>query len=161
MEELVDNLSHLLESGDFSDTTLILDGTHRFNVHKVIIAARSPFFAGLFRNPNKKNKNLFELNDNVSPELFRAFLSYLYRGQVKIASFGVAVNLFRLSHFYQVVPLMQQCRNFIDSHPLDLSEIQDLDTLRLLLSVHTVTLFSEFQNGRNLWSWRFLKTSCY
>ena len=70
---------------EFQDTTLIVgqeDSKEEIKVNKFMLMARSPVFARMFQiDMIEKSTNIVEIPD-VSPEVFKTVLSYIYTGQV-------------------------------------------------------------------------------
>ncbi|XP_039267485.1 speckle-type POZ protein-like [Styela clava] len=76
---LAEDLEGLLEGGDFTDCTFFVEGKE-FKAHKSIIAARSVVFRAMFQHEMEERKlNRVEISD-ISADVFREMLSFLYTG---------------------------------------------------------------------------------
>ena len=73
---------NLRESTDFSDVTLACEDGHQIEVHKVILAASSPFFQALLKR-NKHSHPLIYLRGMKSVDL-AAMVDFLYCGEANI-----------------------------------------------------------------------------
>ncbi|XP_065205293.1 speckle-type POZ protein B-like isoform X4 [Planococcus citri] len=78
------NLSHhyglLLENRDIADVVLSIKGKE-FSAHKVILAARSPVFAVMFKHDAKENKENRVNIDDMDEEVVSEMLRYIYTGK--------------------------------------------------------------------------------
>lgn len=77
---LSEDLSHLLESQNFSD--VVLCATEKeFKVHKAILAARSPVFAAMFEHEMEERKqNRVDITD-MDMEVLGEMLTFIYTGK--------------------------------------------------------------------------------
>ena len=73
---------NLRESTDFSDVTLACEDGHQIEVHKVILAASSPFFQALLKR-NKHSHPLIYLRGMKSVDL-AAMVDFLYCGEANV-----------------------------------------------------------------------------
>ena len=88
----VEHINHLSEdigalymSDDYSDVTLVVAG-HRFNAHKVILAARSQYFrALLFGGLKESTQQEIELKETTLPA-FKGLLKYIYTGHMSLVN---------------------------------------------------------------------------
>ena len=83
IDKLNQDWTALYDSGDHSDVVLLVGG-REFCAHKLVLIARSPVFAAMFSHDwNERNNGLVEINDDLpDPDVFDAFLRFLYTGQV-------------------------------------------------------------------------------
>ena len=72
----------LREDSDFTDVTLACGDGQQIEAHKVILAAQSPFFHGLFKR--NKHPNQLVYMRGVSYENLRAIADFLYYGEANI-----------------------------------------------------------------------------
>lgn len=77
-----DEFEQLLENKTFSDVVFKVDGK-QFHAHKNILAQRSPVFAAMFKHEMMEAMcSTVEIED-ISPEVFREMLRFIYAGKVK------------------------------------------------------------------------------
>jgi len=80
-ESLNTDLNSLLENGLYADFTLLVGGKE-FQLHKAILASRSPYFKTMLESDfEESRKNRLEIDD-VELELFEEFLRYVYTDTV-------------------------------------------------------------------------------
>ena len=70
------------EECDFADVTLACEDGHQFEVHKVVLAASSPFFENILRKTNHSHPLLYMRG--VGREDLATMLDFLYRGEANI-----------------------------------------------------------------------------
>ena len=81
IENLRGNYQALLENGKFNDVIFVVDGKE-FQLHKSILAARSPVFAVMLKNDfDEKKRGKVELPD-ISSDAFEELLRYIYSGVI-------------------------------------------------------------------------------
>ncbi|KAJ3643696.1 hypothetical protein Zmor_026392 [Zophobas morio] len=98
--KLVKDISSLFLSEKFSDVTLILDN-ERFFAHKVILAARSSYFADLLYDGKQEiEQSELTISLDTSPDAFRSVLQFLYTGSITISpsDFDPTLDLTSLAH---------------------------------------------------------------
>lgn len=79
---LPDDFGLIFESKRFCDFTLVADG-REIQVHKIILAARSPVFAAMFEHEMKERKqNRVNIVD-VNYEILHELLKFIYTGKVE------------------------------------------------------------------------------
>ncbi|KAK1977855.1 BTB/POZ protein [Colletotrichum cereale] len=76
----IPNSRWLLETGKFSDFTIICQGT-KFPAHKVVLYAQSGYFAALFDSNMKEAQEGVVTFDDIEPELMRHLIEFLYEGE--------------------------------------------------------------------------------
>lgn len=80
--KVLNDLEVYLENGSFSDVSLNVKNI-KFQVHKFILAARSPVFAAMFEHDMKeKNQNVVQITD-VDPDIMRELIRFAYSGEVE------------------------------------------------------------------------------
>ena len=83
-------MTNLLNGENFCDVTFVVgvdDGKKDFHGHKVILAAQSVVFAKMFEHDLEETKlNRVEITD-VKPEVFEAFMKFIYTGKLESAEF--------------------------------------------------------------------------
>lgn len=97
-EKLNEELGELLSSGAFSDVSFRV-GDKVLKAHKVVLAARSPFFRALLTGGLVETRqNVIDFEDAQSPEEFEALLRYLYSRTIDYANISdYIVPLFTLA----------------------------------------------------------------
>ncbi|XP_065205257.1 speckle-type POZ protein B-like [Planococcus citri] len=79
LKQLSDNLASVFENPSFADFTIIAKGK-TYQVHKDILAARSTYFAKMFKSGMKENQqNRVEITD-VSEDIMGEMLKFIYTG---------------------------------------------------------------------------------
>ena len=110
----------LLDSGDYSDVTLIL-GDQKIPAHKAVLSARSGYFAAAFKeNPgtsellvNFKEAVKEETSNKQTPpqftaDVFQDLLRYIYTGKVQSLD-RLAVELLQAAVHFQIPSLVAIC----------------------------------------------------
>jgi hypothetical protein len=73
-----EDIRNIIEDESFKDLTISI-GDEDLKAHKIVLAARSPFLAELFRNnPTLETLNLID----ISKETFKIFLDYIYHDKM-------------------------------------------------------------------------------
>ncbi|CAF1698135.1 unnamed protein product [Brassica napus] len=75
--ELGSHFGVLLDSMEGSDVTFDIAG-EKFQAHKLVLAARSPFFKSKFFNEPEANNREVPIN-NLEPKVFKALLQFMYK----------------------------------------------------------------------------------
>ncbi|XP_065222352.1 speckle-type POZ protein-like isoform X1 [Planococcus citri] len=81
--DLSEDFESLLEDPKCADVIFTTNGSN-YPAHKYILAARSPFFAAMFRRKDSKDGKLRKIRINVThmdEEVLRAMLRYIYTGK--------------------------------------------------------------------------------
>lgn len=104
-----ENVKNLYINQEHCDITLKLQDKE-FKAHKLILAARSPAFAAMFRHEmSEKQTGIINITD-CDPESFPDFLEYLYCGKLENISFRNAVHLYKTAEKYNVDELKMFCK---------------------------------------------------
>ncbi|XP_065199986.1 speckle-type POZ protein B-like [Planococcus citri] len=75
------DLERLFEDEEFSDFTILV-GDAKYHVHKIILAARSKFFASMFKRDKERNRNTHVLEvTNTEPDVLVETLRFIYTGR--------------------------------------------------------------------------------
>lgn len=80
--------------------------------HRVILAARSPVFAAMFKNEMAEKKTGFVNISDCDVEAFNIFLLFLYSGELNFANCNVC-HLYKISDKYDVLKLKLMCVDFM------------------------------------------------
>lgn len=101
-----------------------------FNVHKMVLAARSPVFAPMFKHDlAEKKDNVVNIPD-CTAEAFEVFLHYLYCGSNENMSTSNVYNVYYAADKYQVDDLKEVCVKFMKKN-LSLETFCDIIGLSL------------------------------
>mmetsp|Transcript_15945 Transcript_15945/g.18503 ORF Transcript_15945/g.18503 Transcript_15945/m.18503 type:complete len:93 (+) Transcript_15945:293-571(+) len=80
-DKFMSSLTHLFKMGDHSDLTIRINNKDEFNVHKCVLAARSPKLkAMLMSNMTEAINNVLVINRETCEfsDLFKQMLSWIY-----------------------------------------------------------------------------------
>ena len=130
-EEVLSHLSQLLQTHEGSDVDFIIKG-EKIPGHTAIIRGGSPVLASMFDLPmtEKANKRV-KIND-ISPNVFRQLLSYLYIGNApNLKDEEITEQLFTAADKYQITSLKKWC-----SHVLGKKKLNVDNAVRLLVLSH-------------------------
>ncbi|XP_011302108.1 speckle-type POZ protein [Fopius arisanus] len=136
--ELSRDYSVLLNQGNFSDMTIIVEG-ERLSAHKAILSARSPVFATLF--DNSKNETTQVKIDNTEVAVVRAMLEYIYTGDVEnLKEFLLIHELLATADKFKLFGLKSICGDILSKNlnaenvadVMVLSDVHGIDQLKKL-----------------------------
>lgn len=77
---LSEDLALLFENQDFSDVILSVKGKN-FQAHKIILAARSPVFAAMFKHKMKESEQNRVVIEDMNEDTMQEILRYIYTGK--------------------------------------------------------------------------------
>ncbi|KAI1707766.1 BTB/POZ domain-containing protein [Ditylenchus destructor] len=134
--ELSDQFEHLYESNDLSDVTLIVEGK-RFPVHKLVLAARSSYFRGMFYGGLRESVDNEVVLHEVSADNFEIILRYVYTGCVLLDGTNTSqlITLCRLAHMYDLESLQKNLVRKIEGIRVTLKNFNELFSCSVLLSL--------------------------
>ncbi|XP_055950860.1 uncharacterized protein LOC129984941 [Argiope bruennichi] len=115
--DLSNDFERLLDSGAtyFPDVNLNC-GTVSLPAHKSILSARSPVFAAMFTSQMKENReNKVSITD-ISPNVLKNMLIYIYTGKTGELSVQSAVDLLFAADKYELLDLKKVCCFHLKSH---------------------------------------------
>ncbi|GBN83844.1 Speckle-type POZ protein-like A [Araneus ventricosus] len=116
LQELSSDFELLLDPKEtyFSDVNLKC-GTDSFSAHKNILCARSPVFAAMFTTEMKETlENKVEISD-VSSQVLKTMLTYIYTGKTGELSVQSAGELLFAANKYQLQDLKRVCGDYLKS----------------------------------------------
>lgn len=125
----------LREERDFIDITLVSDDEMKFEAHKVVLSASSPFFRNILRGASKNVNTIIFLSGVRSSDL-QLVMDFVYNGEVKlhqenIPSFLEATSKLKISGLSEQVPESEEpIQNMFDKS--DNTNIQDFITCHKL-----------------------------
>lgn len=103
------DFKEILLSGKNSDFTIRVKHT-KFQVHKIILGARSPVFAAMMEHEMKEKLSGEVSIQDADPAIFQEFLFYIYSGREENISWNKNVtDLFKLADKYCVDDLRWLC----------------------------------------------------
>lgn len=98
----------------FSDLSFLVNG-ERIYSHRVILAARCPYFKRMFEGSFKeRDQSEFSIENEVSRESFLSMLEFLYTGEESIVRDDNVVELLALSDRFMIEDLKQLCEYFLE-----------------------------------------------
>ncbi|XP_064458386.1 speckle-type POZ protein B-like [Ornithodoros turicata] len=116
----------LWECRDFSDLTVVADGK-KFEVHKAILATRSPVFNAMFKSNMKEMREGEVHLEDMSAEVLQEMLSFIYTNMVSNIG-SMAADLLHAADKYDLKKLKSMCEEELCSN---LSVETVADTLRV------------------------------
>eukprot|EP00092_Neocalanus_flemingeri_P022961 GFUD01024893.1.p1 GENE.GFUD01024893.1~~GFUD01024893.1.p1 ORF type:complete len:633 (+),score=228.00 GFUD01024893.1:113-1900(+) len=128
--QLVENLRRIYDEEDcfLHDITLCSKDSGEVRAHKIILAAQSEYFKGMFRNEKKERIEM-----NISAETLRTVVKTLYTGKTVINIDNVQ-DLLEASNYLQIKDLNVKCVDFM-ARNLDASNCVGVLSLADQLSV--------------------------
>jgi len=128
--QLVDNLRKIYYEEDcfLSDITLCSKDNGEVKAHKIILAAQSEYFKGMFRNEKKDRIEM-----NITADTLKMVVKTLYTGKTDINIDNVQ-DLLEASNYLQIRELNEKCIDFM-ARNLDVSNCVGVLTLADQLSV--------------------------
>lgn len=117
----------LFTNGEYCDTTLQLEN-REFKAHKIILAARSPVFAAMFKHETSEKQTGIVNIPDCDSDSFQEFLEFLYCGKVENISFRSALHLYKIADKYDVQELKKLCAVYMKHH-LNVENVCDVVAL--------------------------------
>jgi len=102
-----------VNASQYSDLSFVVNGVH-IRAHKVILAARCPYFQRMFEGRFKERNQASFNVDDTSTESFLALLEFLYTGEESVVHHENVVELLSLSDRFMVEDLKQLCEYFLE-----------------------------------------------
>ena len=104
------NLLAMLESGEMSDVTLKCPGLAvGIDAHKLILAARSPVFRGMFGSGMAEAESTVVNLDTLSPAALRSLVHFIYAEELNDGALDDVEGLLAVADQYQMRRLMALC----------------------------------------------------
>lgn len=110
---LSENFKHFYTQEEIFDTTMYVKDK-KFMAHKVILTARSPVFAAMFKHDTVENQTGIVSISDCDPDSFHEFLKYLYCGELENVSFRSALHLYKTADKYYVQELKMFCVEYME-----------------------------------------------
>lgn len=116
VSSLSENLGELVDSTDYSDITLIVEGI-RYQSHKVILASRSDYFRALLFGGMRESlpgTTEVELKD-TSSAAFSVLLKYIYTGRINLIEIKEdnLLDILGMSHRYGFMELTTAISDYL------------------------------------------------
>ncbi|XP_065205269.1 protein roadkill-like [Planococcus citri] len=154
LQNYSENFASMLENHKFSDFTISVQGKD-YPVHKVILAARSDYFAKMFESGMKENElNRAEITD-VKEDVMNEILKFIYTGQCENVD-KLADGLLAAADKYDIDQLKKICLKTIsksisvDNAPnlLVLADLYHENELKSKVIDFILTKTAEIKNSR-------------
>ena len=114
--ELKSDMAALRKTPSTADVTIICN-EKRFWAHKIILSARSSFFATMFSHTDfKENKTGEVVIPDCDEDTMEMFLKYVYEGALGETTFEAADALISIATKYDVKPLVDACVDVFSAH---------------------------------------------
>jgi len=128
--QLVDNLRKIYDDEDcfLYDVVLCSKDQGEVRAHKIILAAQSEYFKGMFRNEKKE-----KIEMNLTAATLRTVVRTLYTGKTDISTENIQ-DLLEASNYLQIKDLSAKCVDFMTRN-LDLSNVVSVLRLADTLSI--------------------------
>jgi hypothetical protein len=110
--KISDFYSTLYKSKNFSDVILIVGGS-KIHAHKLILSARSKYFAQMFGPDFKELFEAAEIEVREDERVFRKMIEIFYTNDVSEVDFDEALELIVLASKYLVDELVKSCEEII------------------------------------------------
>lgn len=141
LERLSKDFKNLFSNTDTCDVTFQVED-QSYKAHKVVLIARSPVFAAMFRhNSLEKQTGIITIPD-CDADSFQKFLEFLYSGKLEDISFSTAMHLYKTSEKYDVEELKYFCVEYMEQY-LDEDNVCDVmfladmyDDTKLMAAAH-------------------------
>ncbi|XP_068095597.1 actin-binding protein IPP [Hyperolius riggenbachi] len=104
-------MNKLRQQGDFCDLHIRI-GSSVFAVHRLVLAASSPYFSALLSGGLKESSDDVVQIKEVEPESFHLILDYIYSGSVYISTENVQ-ELMTAADMLQLHDVVQLCCDFL------------------------------------------------
>ncbi|XP_065205264.1 speckle-type POZ protein-like [Planococcus citri] len=153
LQQLSENLASALGNHEFADFTLSLPGKD-YPVHKVILAARSNYFANMFKSSMMENeRNRVEITD-VKEDVMGEIMKFFYTGKCENVD-KLADGLLAAADKYGLVQLKKMCVESISKslsvenapNMLILADLYRVDDLKSQVIEFIVARSSEIMNS--------------
>ena len=102
----------LLETETNADVTFLV-ADEKIKAHKMILSARSTYFAGMFRSEMKENLSGEVRVPDAKPAAFRALLHFLYAGSLPKNIDDIVIDLYTLADKHGLEVLKRRCTSGI------------------------------------------------
>ena len=119
------DMLRLLETGEFSDVTFIINET-RIKGHKCILASRSSFFKNMFTVGMRESEESIISVQDISLPTFQKLLEFIYSDQLNdLENAEQAIDVLVAANKYGLDRLKRLCEKFL-VHMIDLENVVEL-----------------------------------
>jgi len=126
------DLLSLLDTGEFSDVTFIINDT-RIKGHKCILASRSNFFKNMFTVGMRESEESIISVQDISLPTFMKLLEFIYSDQLNdIESAEQAIEVLVAANKYGLDRLKRLCEKFL----VQLIDLENVVELLYLSDMH-------------------------
>uniref|UniRef100_A0A2C9M7U3 BTB domain-containing protein n=1 Tax=Biomphalaria glabrata TaxID=6526 RepID=A0A2C9M7U3_BIOGL len=108
---IVQGLGDIWKCQELQDFTVTLGDT-QYGCHRLLLAACSIYFRGLFRSGMKETESNCVTVEDISSETFELILETLYTGHSVLTNDNV-IDIWRAAHRLQIEFLVKECENFV------------------------------------------------
>lgn len=118
LQTMKKRLHHMMQSGDYSDVTFLLQNQETLTCHKNILASSCPYFNTMFKSGiTGKDATEIEIK-TIGADLFKAIIGLIYTGEIEISESN-AQELLEIGDMMQFEELKVQCSKFLmtEMHP--------------------------------------------
>nr|CAB3266537.1 speckle-type POZ protein B [Phallusia mammillata] len=131
------DLQSLLDQSSFTDCIFSVDG-NEYKAHKAVVAARSPVFRAMFEHEMEESKlNRVEIPD-ISHEVFKEMLSFLYTGTSPNLD-EMAADLLAAADKYALERLKVMCEESLCSN----LSVENVAEILILADLHNASQLKE------------------
>ncbi|XP_061387719.1 protein roadkill-like [Musca vetustissima] len=107
---IIKGFANIFASKEFSDVTLVTEDKTEFQVHKVVLCARSKVFAAMFRNDLREKLTGSITIDDMDSYVLKELLNYIY---TDVIPKEMAADLFVAANKYALDDLQEMCEDFL------------------------------------------------
>ena len=116
--DICNDFEKLFTVGYYSDIKLLFDNNLEIKAHKCVLSARSSFFQRVLKIEDVKEIRI----KNVSYEIMRMAIKYMYCSQLKDQNLADAIKLLKAATLYEIPELVNKCEKIV----LQQFEIKDM-----------------------------------
>uniref|UniRef100_A0A0A9ZD56 Speckle-type POZ protein-like protein n=1 Tax=Lygus hesperus TaxID=30085 RepID=A0A0A9ZD56_LYGHE len=106
-QAILQGFYNMMKNKEYTDFTIIVENK-RFEVHRMFLALRSPYFAAMFTTPMKESIEKEAIEKDVDKEVFELLLEYIYTDDVKTID-DHAEKLIICADRYELNDLIELC----------------------------------------------------
>lgn len=99
-------LAQMRSKGILTDICLVVQG-RAFDAHKLVLAAMSPYFQGLFMSQMTESRAKTLEFEDIDSEIFEEILSFMYTGEAKVRGLVAAVKLLATADRFLMADLVR------------------------------------------------------
>lgn len=123
--EVLHDLIQLLESGNLSDVTFIVEN-EEIRAHKLVLSTRNSVFSSMFECDKAEKKNGRVTIIDIEPEVFKLLLRFIYSGRISDVDTDNLLKLMVAGDKYSIKSLVSLCERRIADNYLDVNNVIDI-----------------------------------